>query len=228
MGLVRGSFDREVGLHLVREELLGVASSDVVASLVFGAMELARLDDLPSDVEGFASLVEGPLRDVIARRLGDGAAHDVTTRIVARLEQGASAFREVTTRRTAKLDVGGGPLAVLVISTRPLGSWLRAALAADFVDVRSLASVSGADTLVARLRPAVIIVDATEEGLKDPPIAVARWLSSQGAARVVWAGETAWAKELSSALGRLAVDHVPVDPTEGVSPLLDLVRSRRA
>lgn len=211
----------------MREELLGVASENVVASLVFGAMELARLDDLPEDVEGFVSLVEGPLRDVVARRLGQSQAAEVTARIVSRLAQGAPLFREVTTRRTAKLDIGDGPLSVVVISSRPLASWLRAALAADFVDVRSLASVSGADALVARIRPSVIIVDATDQGLKDPPIAVARWLSSQSATRLVWAGETGWAEELRSALGRLGVEHVPVDPSEGVSPLLDLVRSRR-
>lgn len=211
----------------MREELLGVASEEVVASLVFGAMELARLDDLPADVEGFVALVEGPLHDVVVRRLGLERARVVTARIVERLTQDEPGFREATTRRTAKLDVGDGPLAVLVISTRPLASWLRAALAADFVDVRSLAAVSGADALVARLRPALIIVDASEEGLKDPPLAVARWLAAQKAARLVWAGEGAWARELATALGRLGVEHVPVDPDEGISPLLDLVRSRR-
>jgi hypothetical protein len=221
-------FNAELGLYLVREELSSVVEDNVAGSLLFGALELGRLDDLPADAEALVEFVRGPLRDVTSRRIGEARAHQVCERIARILEKGMDRkFGDAATRRTAKLELGSGPLTVLVISRGPLAVWLRVALAPDFVDVRSLAGLSTSKGLLERLTPALVIVDAGE-ALHEEPGAVAAWLGGLlPEARVLWGTDSPWATDLCATLDRKGVEYVPVDRREGVEPLLDLVRSRK-
>lgn len=77
----------------LREALESVAAGEMVPRLVSASLELARRGAVPEDAAPFASFVEGPLRTVVVRTLGDASYEVVAERLAHVLLMATSQVR---------------------------------------------------------------------------------------------------------------------------------------
>lgn len=217
-------------MAVIREALEGMLAPNLVGAVVFEALEPYG-GDLPSG-DKLAEFVHQRLCCVLARRLGDEMAKDVTERIGSVLgrptpDPGRMSRDELP---TAEVSMTSGAVMVAVVAaTHAMDRRLIAALGglASPLGVRKLEQLP---LIVAQMSPHIVLIDATDP-LPVAPRFVAAQLAhmSDDAVVVVWASAESWAQSLVEALGKVDSMRLTwLDRDDGVDPLLDLIRSRQS
>jgi hypothetical protein len=221
----------EAGLHLIREAIEGVVAPKMAAAILFDALELEGSDSLPSSKDALLAFVLGSLRAVVIRRLGTAEASEVVQRIKKTVETVSEAGDggRVSSVATLEIEVGTGPVRVLVLSkTTSMAVRLRAALGGFQIQVASASDTGAARTVGKRLDPEIIVIDA------DAPISDADGVMlfietlPMTSTSVLWGEDQTFGRTLKHEAVQRRVKLTTVDRSEGVDPVLDLIRSRHA
>jgi hypothetical protein len=222
-------------LRLVREHLESVLSPSLAGAALFEALGAVG-GRLPRSARDAAFLVEGPLRAVLEERLRAGEADALVADIMAALapalareaSQAVSAPRGDATLEVPLPGPGEAVRLVVLSAEDTFAARIEGALGPKRVAAVTLRT---APALLRSLRstfsaPQLLIVDA---GL-FPPIEPAELAAALAAApdtvpRAIWGGDLPY----GAALLRAAAEHggraTPFGRSDGVEPILDLVRS---
>lgn len=222
------TIDGETGMYLIREALEGLIEPRVASSVIFEALELGGVEQLPSDGDDLLGFIQGPLQTATANRVGESTAGDVVDRLTEVLERALRRPDAAGQSRTVEVPAGAGPVRVLVMGRgTSLAVRLRASLGGDRVAVGAATALPAAEHLIANLNPELVVVDAADP-IQSPVEEVAALLARlpPPCIRLVWGREQAWADRMAEALEAANSSFTPVDRREGVDPLLDLIRSR--
>ena len=220
--------DGALELKVVRESLEGLVAPEVAASLLFEA--LSALGELPSSGQGIRALVDGPLRALLCHQLGDDAGTDAVDQILSRLG-GAQQLRSGRDQDITKnVALSTDAVVVLLVSgSRAFLERLLATLGPGHVAPVYASSLDELAKRAARLPPAIIIVDAADFPAIEPAeLAGTLGTLPPDAVRAIWGVDLPYGMALLAATQRLKLATTPLDRKEGIAPLVDLVRSRRA
>lgn len=225
MGLLEG----ESGLLLVREVLESAIESGTASAALFDALEVDANEHLPRSVEELIAFVRGPLRIVVGRR-APGSDPD---RVIADIEAAIQSTLEGRPRRgaagaTLEIHVGTGPVRVLVLSqSSSIAVRLRASLGGLTIRVASAATTAEAAEVTASLRPEVIVIDALHPvGEVDAVLDFVQTLPATSTT-MLWGEEQPIGRQLELRAVERRLNLTTVERSEGVDPLLDVIRSRQ-
>jgi len=225
---VSQTIDGETGMYLIREALEGLIEPRVASSVIFEALELGGVEQLPSDGDELLGFIRGPLQRATADRVGESTAGDVVDRLSEVLERALKRPDAAAQSRTVEVPAGAGPVRVLVMGRgTSLAVRLRASLGGDRVAVGAATALPAAEHLIANLNPELVVLDAVDP-IQSTVDEVSGLLARLPPActRLIWGREQAWADRMAEALDSAGSSFTPVDRREGVDPLLDLIRSR--
>lgn len=212
---------------LVREALEGVLSPASAASSLFAALDGTAV---PTDRPSVIRFVDGPLREVLAQRLGAAEARGVVDRILLPLEAATrpNATRRLDDDKTKALPLSTHAVPVTIVSeTNGLANRLRAALGPALISVESTSSA--AEAVGQSPEPAIVVVDASDfpPATVDSVAGALRHLPDTTAC-VVYSAELPFGQRALKALMFAGRDAVAITRADGVEPLLDLIRARRS
>lgn len=230
-------------LRLIRETLEGVMHPSTASTIFFEALE-ASGGQLPRDATEALALVRGPLSALIAERLGEADRDS----ILGPLEQMLSSIapREPTPpegaprkprRRasrhdepTRSVELSSETLPVFVLSgDKRLGELLKTVLGPDVLSAVWVGDTAMLHERMSLVAPALFVVDASNFPAVEPAEIVAAVSSmEQEIVTAVWGADLPYGQSLLTAAQDAAVTVTPFDRGEGVEPLMDLIRSRRA
>lgn len=218
-------------IRLIRETLEGVLHPSAAATMFFAALqEFGGV--LPADAREAIDLVNGPLRHSLVERLGDDGdtvADELATRL-------STIQREVRKRpsrhdeQTKAVSLSDETLPVYILSaSKSLVALLHASLGPQ---VMSPLWVPDAQTLRDRLgqiAPGFVLIDGSDFPAIEPD-ELARALQSlkPEIVRAMWGADLPYGQGVLDAAHRLGYSLTPFDRREGVEPMLDVIRSRRA
>lgn len=242
-------------LRLIREALEGVIAPALIDAVLRDALVSygGKMPDAPHDV---MRLVQGPLRDVLARRVGHQEALAVVTRLVpllGRSEPSApprvgppplpsqapatpatpiqSFFPPVRARdSTASIPVGKEPVTVMVVAqSRGIVEKIAAALGADGVAPYAAGTIEKIERSMKLVTPALVVIDASDFPSIDP-LDLARALAPlpTTTTRALFGPDLPYGGRVSESFDRVQAPYVKLDRREGLDPLLDMIRARRS
>lgn len=224
--------------RIIRETLEGKLSTKLTSKVLFEALEKTQ-GNPPHSREDLSAWVDGALKATIRQSVDEAQAKDVFEALDERLNallsgdgvqpEGDTSPRAIlaeVTRRdrdaTVAIPTGGEPVRVAVVASgMGFAGRLDAALGPKRVDVDALHTAEGLKDKA----PAIALVDATD----FPPIepeTLAKSLDglTNTSARVVWGADLPYGARVVSAMTGPCVA-LPI--SEGIEPLIDLIRSRR-
>lgn len=220
-------------IRLIRETVEGVLHPATASSVLFEAMQEAG--GVPSTPDAIRALVRGPLACRLAARLGDETAQTLLESLETMLRAiGAApkprrrASRHDEPTRALELSTETLPVFVLA-SSRAFAAKLAAALGPH---VMSPVLASDDATLNAHLEavaPAFVLLDAS-----DFPIIEVDRLAERLArigpdvVKAVWGADLPYGAAMLTAAEQRGLVLTPFDRREGIAPLMDMIRSRRA
>jgi hypothetical protein len=221
-------------IRLIRETLEGVLHPSTASTVFFEALQ-ASGGALPTTPEQLATLVRGPLRRGLAERVGEDRGAEILDQLelmLAALGSKGRARRRPSRhdQPTAAVTLSDVSLRVFVLSGgAAFGEQLKASLGPQ---VMSLVPVVDADTLRIRLDqvpPSMVLLDGGDFPAIEPEDLVTQ-LSPLPAevVKAVWGADLPYGQRVLDAAQRRGLGLTPFDRSEGVAPLLDLIRSRRA
>lgn len=230
-------------VSVIRRALEGHLSPAATSTLLFDALsEYGR--DVPQTMDDMRHLVRGPLAEALARRLDEDQARDLIALIEGELEGSgpeilifrgdseppAPPARPLTERErdaTAAVPVATAPVPVAVIAAGAgFAARLATALGPRRVALRAVHAVEELGTLPTL--PTIVVVDATDFAAIEPArLAEALGKLPSTTAHVVWAAGLPYGRQLTASMQDAHVRSVPIGRTDGIAPLLDLIRSRR-
>ena len=224
-------------IRLIRETLEGVLHPATASSVFFEALQETG-GALPTSPEEVLALVQGPLTRGLGDRIGEDEARSVLAVLVQMIGAMASKPNERKPRRrpsrheepTRDLLLNEETLPVYVLSSRPIfDAQLKAALGPN---VMSTVPSSDLETLKDRLSqvpPALVLIDASDFPAIEPT-ELAEELSRlpSHVLKAVWGADLPYGMSLLDAGQKRGVELTPFDRREGIEPLMDVIRSRRA
>ena len=106
---------------------------------------------------------------------------------------------------------------------------LRAALGPAVMSAVEVGDETTLESSLQRLSPGLILVD----GWSAPKLSANQLVTRTAplprqTLRAIWGGELPYGQQVLSASERLGIEFIPVGRNDGVAPLVDLIRSRRA
>jgi hypothetical protein len=214
----------------IRSTLESKFPRQAASAILFEALA-AHGGPVPQSVEEIRTLVHGALARTLAVHVGAAEAQNIVVAIEALLEKPAPAMLTPppdTGDRTRTVPTASKPVEVAVIAGgRAFADRLALVLGPRRVAPRQMADVRLLGSL--KEAPAIVVVDATDF-TASPPDAIARALLRMPVTtvRAIWAAELPYGRTLSEVLDRSAVPHITMHQSEGIEPLLDLIRARRA
>ena len=223
--------------RVVRSALEDALDTRLASTVLFEALGEAG-SQVPRSLDELVDVVRGPLREVLARRLDPGQAADLVEAIERALmpPPDEPATLEIPldelVPRTERDDMTApvlrlrGPVPVLVVAeTDGFARRLLAALGDNRVAPSATPAPSD-ETL--EDPPRLLIVDASDFPTAIGPRALLSWAAGlpPSTALVLWAASLPYGKNLQRELASTELSFVTFDPTEGIAPLLDLIRSR--
>lgn len=238
-------------IRLIRQALEGAIASPLVSPVLFDALDLFG-KELPETLEDLVLLVEGPLRQALASRVGETNASRISNEISGMLAgrrdpqpprsdepfppvsslppaDEASGTHRREREATRSLPVLRQPVTVMVISSgTSLVRRLQAALGPERVYAWPAHHLQEIAHTFSAGEPAMALVDASDFPMV-PPQDLARGLvdAPRTAVCALWAVDMPYGKKLSAAAVSLNVQLATISRSDGVEPLLDLIRSRQ-
>lgn len=235
--------DCKLALLLLRESLSAYLNDEAALAVM---MDLTpHMGSLASNGE-FVEWTRGPVADALALRVGVVDAEAVLCRMQAVVDRlavmSASDMEEATVpdildsvrriRSCGLLEEPTRPLPIgsqtvrLVVCSGGTGLWSRLGAVAED-EPMELELVSDLRGVERGDLPSIIIVDAMDFPSVDVR-EVARTLSALSCLRVVWGAEFPYGRRLLAlCAAQMHRPLVPLDPSLGLDPLVDMVRSRR-
>lgn len=129
---------------------------------------------------------------------------------------------------TASIEMLPEPVPVLVVSSSFVFAYrLEAALGPVMVRAETVDDLRRLRGAIREMRPRLVVVDGAEAPVLEPA-ELAEEIALPGVVCVVWAREMAYARRMIESLESLEANVVSLSRKDGIDPLLDLVRSRRA
>lgn len=218
-------------IRLIRESLEGVLHPSAASTLFFEAMQ-ARGGDLPQDPREALDLVNGPLRDALREKLGpDGEA--LADHIGMMLASIGRVVRKRPSRHdeaTRAVNLSDATMAVFILTSSDL---LVAQLHAS-VGPKVITPVHAADheTLIHRLdqlAPSFVLIDASEFPAIEPDdLAQTLERLPSEVVKALWGSDLPYGQGVMAAAHRLGFTLTPFDRREGIEPVIDVIRSRKA
>jgi hypothetical protein len=222
-------------LRLVREHLESVLSPSLAGQVLFEALGVAG-GRMPKTVRDTTFLVEGPLRAVLEERLRKGEADALVADVMAALapalasETSAPAPLRGDVTLEVPLSVAGEAVRLVVLSAEEtFAVQIEGALGSSRVSAVTLRSAQALSRVlnVPVTAPEVLVVDASRFPPIEPgDLAAALDAVPDTVPRAIWGSDLPYGaaviREVAARKGRAT----PFDRTEGVDPILDLVRSR--
>lgn len=226
--------------------LEGTLAPAVASSVLFDALERWQ-GGVPRTGEEVLQIVQGPLSEVLAERLGDAGRDSVIQLIQDRLVQLAGALdlvlevatppaeailpasaeapEEVQTKRIRAVNHAVGVL-VASSSTR-FAPQLTTAIGAERVFPLTVHDVSSLRHEVFAMNPQLLVLD----GAAPPPIAEAEWVQvlrglPDHVLIVIWDAGTDFGRRAVAFCSRSDHASLGLLRSEGIEPLLDLVLAR--
>lgn len=226
--------------RVLRRALEEALEKHVASTVLFEALGAAG-NEVPRTVEDVLRVVRGPLRDALGRRLDEDAAKGLLGRIEEQLGPYDPTTLELPlddldpdgrsdTDATIQMPTEDRAVPVVVLSGG--GSFaerLQMTLGENRVATWSAYDKDTFDAAVDEAEPAIVLIDGT-----DFPIVEARdvlrmfHVLPATTARVLWGAELPYGRNLVELLEEEDKGWVILELKEGISPLLDLVRSRRS
>lgn len=223
----KGDVLKRQAMVVVREVLHGVLSPPLAQTLLFDALD--TLAKPPEEVEEWLAFAEGPLHEVLTRRVGMVEAAEVNERVRTILS--ALLSEPAKTRRaaeaTSRFERHAGPTRVLVLApSARLARMLKAVLGPK-VATMSVMNLASYKDVVRQLSPSIFLIDLTENmSLESASVAGALAELPAQALVLIWDQGTPEGEALASALAGCGHPVAWVDRREGVEPLLDHIRAR--
>ncbi|MFK7998862.1 MAG: hypothetical protein AB8H86_04670 [Polyangiales bacterium] len=213
---------------VVREVLHGVLTPALAQSLLFDALD--TLPKPPEEVEEWLAFAQGPLHQLVTRRVGMVEAAEVSERVhtilSAMLSSPAAARR--ASEATSRFERRAGPTRVLVLAPSPRLARMLKAVLGPKVATMSVTDVPSYNDVVHQLGPSIFLIDLTEQMNVEVVGAIEGALAELPAQALVliWDQGTQQGKVLARTLGGCGHSVAWVDRREGVEPLLDHIRAR--
>lgn len=226
--------------RVLRRTLEEALDTRMASSLLFEALS-ASGNRVPQARDEVLAVVHGPLRDALARRVGDADALEIVERITAAL---ADAYDAVVTQETPLDDLAAAtsrdestatfPTAdravpvVVIASGTGFAHRLGVALGDKRVAAVTVQSHEGLQRALDQSAPAIFVVDASDFPAidKNRVLAAAEALPPTTTC-VLWGADLPYGKNLLRAIEAQARSWSTLELRMGIDPLLDLVRSRR-
>jgi hypothetical protein len=230
-------------LRLIRETLEGVMHPSTASTIFFQALE-ASGGHLPRDATEALVLVRGPLSSLLADRLGEadrdsilGPLEQMLSSIAPAVPTPPEGARRKPRRRpsrhddpTRNLELSSETLPVFVLSgDKRLGALLKTVLGPDVLSAVWVGDAAMLHERIEQIPPALFVVDASNFAAVEP-LELVETLAAmeQEIVTAVWGADLPYGQSLLIAAQQAEVTLTPFDRREGVEPLMDLIRSRRA
>lgn len=217
----------------MRETLEGVLHPSTASTLFFEAINSAG-GALPKDAGEALELVRGPIYEGLLDRIGEAEAKAT----ISGLERMLVAIQGETQKKrksrndeitqNVQLSEASLPVYVLAGSTE-LGTKLAAVVGPKLM---SCLHVPDARTLVERLEmvpPGFVLIDGSEFPAIEPSdLASALSKLDEHMVKAVWGADLPYGQSVLASAQAVGVKMTPFDRREGIEPLIDVIRSRRA
>lgn len=224
-------------IRLIRETLEGVLHPSTASTVFFEALQETG-GALPSTPDEVMALVEGPLARGLANRIGEDESETVLGQLTLMLlairpKPGERKPRKRPSRHdepTRDLLLSEATLPVYVLSSTPaFEAQLKASLGPEIMSAVPASDLDMLRERLSQIPPAVVLLDASNFPAIEPTDLVdelAR-LPSQ-VLKAVWGADLPYGMGVLDAGQKRGVDLTPFDRREGIEPLMDVIRSRRA
>lgn len=221
-------------VRLIRETLEGVLHPSAASALFFEALE-QHPQGMPTSPPEALALVRGPIAALLDARVGEDAAASVVEQLNAMLGTlaGGAKGRKSTSRHdmpTAATPISDESVLVFVLSaTRDFAARLKAALGPRLIVTVPVADEPTFVDRLGQISPAVVVIDASQFPAIEPAALVEHLARVPShVVKAVWGTDLAYGQRVLDAALRRGVTLTPFDRTEGIAPLMDVIRSRTA
>lgn len=225
-------------IRLIRETLEGVLSPPIASTLLFEALA-ERGGAVPTTHEAILALVRGPIAERLRARLGDDMTQTVLEQLDAMLASiapspgPAHAARRRPVRhdeRTRDIELSSETLPVYVLSSsRGFTETLSAALGPHVMSGVHVADGAMFDERLEQVPPAFVLVNALDFPAIDPGRLADRLAALPAdLVKAIWGSDLPYGVAAIAAAEERGVHLTPFDREEGIAPLMDMIRSRRA
>ncbi len=224
-------------IRLIRETLEGVLHPSTASTLLFEALA-EHGGTLPAGHDEVLALVSGPVASRLVDRLGEDMAQSVLDQLTMMLSAiapppGQRAVRKRPSRhdeQTRNVELSAETLPVFILAgSREFSTKLSAALGPH---VMSAVHVSDAEMLFDRLSliaPAFVLVNASDFPAIEPQeLVVALHSLAPELIKAIWGSDLPYGLSVMAAAHEIGLHLTPFDRGEGIAPLMDMIRSRRA
>ncbi len=222
-------------IRLIRETLEGVVHPTTASTMLFQALQ-EHGGAIPKTYEEILALVEGPLNRQLTERVGADMAESVLDQLRMMLASIGSAGRQPRKRPsrhdepTRSVELSSETLPVFVLSaSRTFAEKLSAALGPHIMTtVLATDALMLADRLD-QIAPAFVLVDGSDFPAIEPD-GLCRKLSGlpDDLVKAIWGADLPYGMSVLASGQSTGVRFTPFDRREGIAPLLDIIRSRRA
>lgn len=224
-------------IRLIRETLEGVLHPSTAATVFFEALEDTG-GALPASPDAVMALVEGPLARRLAERVGEDEASSVLGRLTLMLlsilpKPGERKVRKRPSRHdepTRDLMLSDATLPVFVLSgSSSFEAQLKASLGPQIMSTVAAADLPTLEERLSLVPPAIVLIDGSDFPAIEPEdLAEVLARLPSHVLEAVWGADLPYGMAVLDAGQRRGVELTPFDRREGIEPLMDVIRSRRA
>jgi hypothetical protein len=224
-------------IRLIRETLEGVLHPATAGAVLFEALS-EQGGTLPTIHADVIALVRGPL----ARRLVDKLGGELAQSLIEQLEllltaiapsDAKSRVRKRPSRQdepTRNLELSRETLPVFVLSGgTDFAQRISAALGPHVMSAVQVADTAMLRTRLEQVLPGFVLVDASDFPAIEPRDLVRQIEAlSEDVVKAIWGADLPYGMSLLAMAQQSGLTMTPFDRREGIEPLMDMIRSRRA
>ena len=218
-------------IRLIRETLEGVLHPSAAATIFFEALQAAG-GALPKGPQEAIDMVNGPLRGALVEKLGEdgGAIADQLAMMLSSVPRPVRKRPSRHDEQTKSFELSEQTLPVYVLTaSKDLVARLHASVGPKVMSPLLITDALTLRTRMVQLAPSFVLIDASDFPSIEPE-ELARELSTLDASvvKAVWGADLPYGQGVMDAAHQLGFSLTPFDRSEGVEPMLDVIRSRRA
>jgi hypothetical protein len=220
-------------MRLIRESLESVMAPTIASSLLFEAVELAG-GRLPENTTEVVRFLEGPLARLLNDRLGAADTQPILEELTLTLNALGALAPKPNVRHGAEVTrevlLDALPVLVSVVSaSESFAHALVGALGSECVMPLHSSTLAQFEDVARTAVPKIVLIDGGEFAEIEPDaLAQALSLLPASTVRAIWGADLPYGSAMVHALAARKAAATPFDRTEGIAPLLDMIRSRRS
>ncbi|MBX3272010.1 MAG: hypothetical protein KF729_17220 [Sandaracinaceae bacterium] len=218
-------------IRLIRETLEGVLHPSAASTVFFESLQ-AFGGALPTDAREAIDLVNGPLRRALVERLGDDGAA-VADELATTLSAIGRSVRKRPSRhdeQTKAVSLSDETLPVYILTaSKALVGLLHASVGPLVMSPLWVPDAAALRGRLSQIAPGFVLIDASDFPAIEPDeLAQALCGLDAQLVKALWGADLPYGQGVMDAAHRLGFSLTPFDRREGVEPVLDVIRSRRA